>query len=376
MIRKVKTASGLTRWIVRYYENGRDGARPQKTFDTRRDAEIYEASMRRALQLGDLACEVDRANQTVQEFIEEWWEKYATASLAPGTLASFAYVLDKWLVPPLGRMRLRDLSRETIDSFRSYLVAAGAGAPTVNRALGILQGILRRAVEWGRIPANPVVGARRIAHQRDDAIDARTPETVELIRKGLDLANATLVSVLAYEGLRPAEAFALEWSDVMNQCDQPRLRLRIQRALSDGRVSTTKSRRSREPELFPPVARDLSELYLATGKPDPDALVFPDAKGRHLRRQNWRQRTWVPALKLAEVGYFRPYDLRHTCATLLIYEGRTVNEVAQHLGHRDPGFSARTYQHIYSDAAHRRVPINDAILAARRRTVDVRTAAY
>jgi len=133
--------------------------------------------------------------------------------------------------------------------------------------------------------------------------------------------------------------------------------------------------RSREPELFPPVARDLSELYLAAGKPDPDALVFPDAKGRHLRRQNWRQRTWVPALRGADVSYFRPYDLRHTCATLLIYEGRTVNEVAQHLGHRDPGFSARTYQHIYSDAANRRVPINEAILVARRRTVDVRATA-
>ena len=75
------------------------------------------------------------------------------------------------------------------------------------------------------------------------------------------------------------------------------------------------------------------------------------------------------------MSYFRPYDLRHTCATLLIYEGRTVNEVAQHLGHRDPGFSARTYQHIYSDAANRRVPINEAILVARRRTVDVRATA-
>ena len=117
------------------------------------------------------------------------------------------------------------------------------------------------------------------------------------------------------------------------------------------------------------------ELYLSRGKPDDDALVFPDANGRNLRRQNWRQRTWAPALKRASVSYFRPYDLRHTCATLLIYEGRTVNEVAQHLGHRDPGFSARTYQHVYSDAAQRRLPINDAILAARRRTVDVPFAA-
>lgn len=375
MITRTKTASGETRWIVRYYENGRKGARRQATFDRRTDADFFEASIRRARQLGQLAPELVVSDQTVQEFMDEWWEKYARAVLSLGTQKSYVYVLDKWLVPYLGRLRLRDLSRESIDAYRSSLIAAGAGAPTVNRALGILQGILNRAVEWERIPKNPVIGARRITHVRDEAIDARTPETVELIRQQLDLPNATLVSVLAYEGLRPAEAFALEWHDVIGESGHHRARLRVQRSLSGGKVSTTKSRRAREPELFPPVARDLGELYLAGGKPAADALVFPDARGRHLTRQNWRQRIWLPALERAGVEYFRPYDLRHTCATLLIYEGRTVNEVAEHLGHQDPGFSARTYQHVYSDAVHRRrVHINEAIITARRRAVDVQAA--
>jgi integrase len=50
---------------------------------------------------------------------------------------------------------------------------------------------------------------------------------------------------------------------------------------------------------------------------------------------------WIPALGAADVPNFRPYDLRHTCATLLVYEGRTLNEVAEHLGHADPSFTAR-----------------------------------
>jgi hypothetical protein len=52
------------------------------------------------------------------------------------------------------------------------------------------------------------------------------------------------------------------------------------------------------------------------------------------------------------VGYFRPHELRHTCATLLTYEGCTVREVAEHLGHGDPGFTARTWMR-----ARRGVPI-------------------
>ena len=120
--------------------------------------------------------------------------------------------------------------------------------------------------------------------------------------------------------------------------------------------------------LFKPVARELLELYLARGRPQSHELVFPDSQGGHLRRHNWRRRVWIPALERARarVAYFRSYGLRHTCATLLLYEGRTLNEVAEHLGHGDPGFTARTYAHVMRDAARRRITISEAIRKGRR----------
>ncbi|MEJ7655067.1 MAG: tyrosine-type recombinase/integrase [Chloroflexia bacterium] len=57
----------------------------------------------------------------------------------------------------------------------------------------------------------------------------------------------------------------------------------------------------------------------------------------------------------AGIAYFRSFELPHTCATLLLYEGRTLNEVAEHLGHADPGFTARTYAHVMRDASRRRL---------------------
>ena len=104
--------------------------------------------------------------------------------------------------------------------------------------------------------------------------------------------------------------------------------------------------------------------------------MFPDSQGGHLRRQNWRRRGWIPALERAGVPYFRGYDLRHTCATLLLYEGRTLNEVAEHLGHADPGFTARTYAHVMRDAPRRRRITNSEairtgrVAASRRPLVD------
>ena len=354
------------RWVVRWREGGRGSAARQKTFTREKDARRFDTAVRRAKDLGQLSNEVIGSEQTLAAFLEEWWEKYARASLKPSTLASYAYVLDRWIVPYLGRLRLRDISRETIDEYRAQLRADGAGTPTINRALAILQGVLRRAVEWRRLPSNPVAGKARLRHLRSASIDAREPERVEAIRAAIvERRDAALVSVLAYEGLRPGEAFALEWCDVLER-GLPRVRLRVVRGLSEREVTSPKSARAREPELFGPVATELAELYLALGRPDPRTLVFGDTKGGHLRRQNWRQRIWIPALAAAGEPYFRPYDLRHTCATLLIYEGRPVTEVAAHMGHADPGFTARVYGHVFRDASKRRgVSIDQAIAEAR-----------
>jgi integrase len=371
-IERRRRSNGRTVYVVRWYESGRGSTKRKRTFDRRRDAELFEASIRRARQLGQLASEVIGSNATLEEFLVEWWDTYAATHLRPNTLATYTTLLDKWIVPYLGRKRLREITRETIDNYAARLRVDGAGAPTINRALGVLQGVFHRAVEWRRLAWNPVVGVRRVAHSRAETIDARTPETIEAIHARLDSQNAALVSVLAYEGLRPAEAYALVWGDVIDDRGKPRKHLRVERAISGDEVSTTKSQRGREPELFKPVARELVELYLARGRPHPATLVFPDSQGGHLRRQNWRRRVWIPALERAGVPYFRSYDLRHTCATLLLYEGRTLNEVAEHLGHADAGFTARTYAHVMRDASkRRRITISEAIrtgrTAARRR---------
>jgi len=375
-VERARRSDGRTVYVVRWYDSGRGSTRRKRTFDRRRDAELFEASVRRARQLGQLASEVIGSNLRLEEFLVEWWDTYAVTRLRPSTLATYTTLLDNWIVPYLGRKRLREITRQTIDAYIACIRADGAGVPTVNRALGVLQGVFHRAVEWHRLAWNPVVGVRRLSHTRSATIDARTPEAVEAIRAHLGTQDAALTSVLAYEGLRPGEAYALTWNDVLDDRGRPRKRLRIHAAISGGELSTTKSQRAREPELFAPVARELVALHLAQGRPAGDRLVFPDSAGGHLRRQNWRRRVWVPALERAGVSYFRSYDLRHTCATLLLYEGRTLNEVAEHLGHSDPGFTARTYSHVMRDASkRRRITISEAIrrgrvAASRRPLVD------
>ena len=53
----------------------------------------------------------------------------------------------------------------------------------------------------------------------------------------------------------------------------------------------------------------------------------------------------------------RPYDLRHTCATLLLGAGENVKVVSERLGHASAALTLDVYSHVLPDmqqkAAHR-----------------------
>ena len=103
---------------------------------------------------------------------------------------------------------------EAVDGFAHDLRQAGVGAASIQKALVVLQGAMKKAVLWGRIPSNPVSAVSKAPKLRRSAIEVPSPRQVEAIRQCLGHRDATLVSVLAYAGLRPGEALALRWDDV------------------------------------------------------------------------------------------------------------------------------------------------------------------
>lgn len=94
-------------WRVRWYDAA--GAERNRTFDTKADAQAFEAKVRLAKRAGDLTA-IDAGRQTLGEFAEEWWELYARPNLQAATLANYAAVWNKHALPRLGAMCLRDLS--------------------------------------------------------------------------------------------------------------------------------------------------------------------------------------------------------------------------------------------------------------------------
>jgi integrase len=222
----------------------------------------------------------------------------------------------------------------------------------IRRSLDLLGSVLQRAVEDELIVRNPARLVRKAPCPRRSEVRPLPPATVEAMRSYLladgsehPRRDAIVVSVLAYAGLRPGEALALRWGDVRENT------LLVQRSVSYGEEKATKTNASRTVRLLDPLRRDLAEWRLASGRPSDDALVFPAAGGETCSQasyQSWRRRAFARALKASGVAKARPYDLRHSFASLLLHEGRSVIYVARQLGH-DARLTLTVYGHVVEE---------------------------
>jgi hypothetical protein len=202
----------------------------------------------------------------------------------------------------------------------------------------VLQSIFNRAVIEGLAERNPVAVVRKPPQRRKREPDLVSPETVERIRANLREPDAMLVSLLAYAGLRPeSEAVTLTWGQVGR------------RSL---RIDASKTGRQRHVRLLAPLAEDLEVWRTALGSPAEGTLVCPRRAGAAWDQsawRNWVRRIYRPAaIKAGLDTSTRPRDLRGSFASLLIWEGQTVVEVAQQLGH-SAEMCLRSYAGVFAE---------------------------
>jgi len=357
-VEKVTRAGGEVVWRVRWRQHGRNRAR---TFSTRRDARDFDAEVRRQRRAGSLAA-LDAGAQTLGEYVTGTWATSHAATLAAKTRLHYASLYDHHLRPYLASIALREITPEVIGLWQAERLASGAGPIAIRHAMDLLGSILEHAFAGGHLSANPARRVKKARPPRREEVQPLPPTTIEAMRAALDARDATLISVLAYAGLRPGEALGLRWGDVREQT------LLVQRAISLGEESDTKTRQHRTVRLLAPLAADLRLWRMAAGRPGDSELVFPGKEGRPWTQaayQSWRRRAFNRATQAAGLAHARPYDLRHSFASLLLHEGRSVIYVARQLGH-DARLTLTRYGHVIDELEDRpRIAAEAAIADAR-----------
>jgi len=380
--RRYRLADGsvTTTYSVRYFD--RSGARRRTSFDTLAEADFERARL--VLELAQGLPPVASspvgvgAPITLTEFWSIWLDD-ARSRLSAKTLRAHEAQWTSRVAPAFGHLSLAEIRPRLVSQWRAELLAQGAGPGAVIKAMGLLQAMFTVATEWGEVDVNPVSVVRKPRQGPRRAVKPIAPESVEQLRADFhargDVRSATLVCVMAYAGLRPGEALGLELQHIREST------LLVEQAVSDGDLKRQKTGRLyRTVDLLDVLASDLSSYLaseIASGRAsESTSLLFPRADGLPWRTDdwtNWRHRQFNPAAARAGLGRPRPYDLRHSFASLMVREQRTsVVELAEQLGHA-PTMTLNTYAHVFAE--HRRaepVDANEWILRARRQVADLK----
>jgi integrase len=137
----------------------------------------------------------------------------------------------------------------------------------------------------------------------------------------------------AKTGLRPEEAYGMHVGDI----DLGVNKIRIERAVSLGRIKDTKTHERRYVGLalqLPDFVDFMKAQALANNLPEPNWL-FPGRQGGLVTEadERWHRDLFKQVVNAAHLPAFVPYDLRHTFASILLSCNVPLLYVSKQLGH-------------------------------------------
>jgi integrase len=339
-----KRADG--RWMGRYTVQVTDGPKRKAIYVKTREEVAEKLTKAMADRDGGLYFEAE--NLSVSAFLERWLNDSVRGSVRASTHASYRRQVQRYIVPAIGRMKLKKVTPAHVQGLYRSMLDRGLSTRTVQYTHAVLRRALKQATRWGMIPRNPCDDADAPKVQREEIRPLNGEQTRQLLRAAEGKRLEALYVLAVYTGMRPGELLAFKWQDV----DIDASRLQVNRALSDGEFTPPKSRRSIDLTAGSAAAlrahrkRQLEELMRKAGLWQDHSLVFPSCVGTPLSHRNV-VRAFKELLKRAGLPETtRLYDLRHTCATLLLSRNVHPKYVQELLGHASIAQTLDTYSHV------------------------------
>ncbi len=292
----------------------------------------------------------DAGSTTTGEYLTRWLSDSVRGTVQGSTYRSYGRVVDGHLVPGVGRVKLAKLRPDHIRRLYRSMLDAGKATRTVQYAHTLLKRALAQAVMDGLIPRNAAEAVRPPKLKRDE-IQPLNADQVRALLDASDERSRALYTVAVRTGMRPGEILALRWSDV----DLEAGTVQINRALSEGEFSTPKTPRSRRRISLSPATvaalkahrkRQLEERIAKAGLWEDHGLVFPSSVGTPKSQRNLNREFKNAAKRAGLQDHFKLYDLRHTCATLLLARNIHPKYVQELLGHASIAQTLDTYSHV------------------------------
>ena len=335
------------KWEGRYYSA--DGRRRSVYADSRREV---QEKLRSGLGAASRGERVPDQRRTTAAWLETWLESSVRPRLRPQTVTSYQGVVDRYLVPTIGRIPVARLSVEDVAAMLVTLERGGRTAHTCRYALTILRASLQRALEAGVVTRN----VARLVHPPKQEKRERQPfkigQVAALFAATEDDGIGPLIVLSATTGIRQGEALALRWDDV--DLDAGTLEVRHALDPRTQQLAPTKTERSRRTIHLPAAAvaavreqrrRQLEGRMRVGRRWRDEGFVFASAVGTALEATNVVRR-YHAARERAGLPNVPWHHLRHFAATTLLEAGEDPFVVSRVLGHTSVTTTAGFYGHV------------------------------
>lgn len=339
---------------------------------------------RKSLKEGIVGARQEAPLITVADYAVRWLRQRANR-LKPSTIAGYEEALAFRILPPLGHLRISAITRHDIEEWVAWAeaqrkppqevqtirqrighgsVSEEEGERMIAAIMATATGLEKYATDSLRAWYRPLKTMMRDAHADGYLIDdptrrVRPPSTgIKKRREHRTLSAAELgalveaarqihpgryaeIVTLAYTGMRCGELYGLKWEDV----DFTGQRLHVRRAVSKGRMSTTKTGDPREvpmPEVVANALRSQLDVMIREQRAGlEEGLVFPSTTGGYRVQSSITK----PLVELAEhvgIGHrVSPQVLRRTFNTLLVMEGVDRIAIRAMMGHMNEEMTER-----------------------------------
>jgi integrase len=366
---------GEKTWLVRIF-TGRDANGKRcylnKTIKgNKKDADAYLNKTATAISTGMF---VEPSPLTVDDYLDKWLLNAAKPRVRERTFSDYSELLKRYVRPAIGKRRLSDLRPLDIQALYSHMTAPkptkdaesqpdikyglGLSARSVRYTHAVLSASLKQAVKWLLLAHNPATQVDLPRASRKEMKALSTDEAARFLTAAKGDRWSALFALALTTGMRPEEYLGLQWNDV----DLEKGIVTVQRALVWQRkgggwaFTAPKTSRSRRSIPIPTSViyalkahkrQQAAERLKAGAEYQNYDLVFASLEGTPIMTRNLLRRHFKPILKTAKLPTTtRLYDLRHSCATLLLAANEHPKVVSERLGHASITLTLDTYSHV------------------------------
>jgi integrase len=290
---------------------------------------------------GAVAEEVD-VGPLFREFASKWVDDHSI-EWRRSHIKSLLSTLNGRLVPEFGNKAVGNISKSDILAFRATLAKVkgrgeqvGLSSKRINEIIGLLRQILTEAADQFQF-TSPALSIKKLRVRKTD-VNPFSLVDVQRVMATVRPDYKDYMTTRFLTGMRTGEVHGLKWKYI--DWDLRIIRVRETFVLGEDEYTKTDGSQ-RDIQMSQPVFDALKRQFEVTGKRSD--YVFCNQIGQPLDNKNFSDRVWYPLLRHLGLDKRRPYQMRHTAATLWLASGEAPEWIARQLGHTSTEMLFRVY---------------------------------